>query len=125
MTSEYQEMDLKSFPYMMAVCQAWSMWTWEPVGEVKLRTENEYIWKSLWIDGSRVRICSSRVHQPRRGGTLGFQALLLSHLTPSTGRPCLDLIGGMYSGLTGSVRIKDIITGKVVFQLSGRYAKAQ
>jgi hypothetical protein len=37
-------------------------------------------------------------------------------------RPCLDFIGGVDKWFDGPFWIKDVVTGKEVFRLSGRYA---
>jgi WD40 repeat protein len=71
---------VQSFCLLDKTIQAWSMWSWEPVGEVELKLEGTLSLDPLCVDDSRVWICS-KAHQPRRGGTLGLQALPLFHLT--------------------------------------------
>ena len=102
--------------------QAWSMWTWEPVGEVKLGLGKEPYLDPLCIDSSRVRICfnDSSAQEGWDFGTLGSSPVPFD---PSTGRPRLDFIGGPSQWTDGPCWIKDTITGKEVFRLSGRYAE--
>ena len=100
--------------------QAWSMWSWEPMDEVKLRLGQKPYLDPLCIDSSRVWIHSS--NSPAQEGW-DFEASDSSPIPfdPSTGRPCLDFIGGA-SWQTGSPSwIMDTVTGKEVFQLSGEY----
>jgi len=102
--------------------QAWSMWTWEPVGEVKLGLEGELYLDSLCIDSSRVRI-NSRDSSAQEGWDLGISGSSPIPFDPSTGRPHLDFIGGADWQTDGPSWIRDTVTGKKVFQLSGRYTE--
>ena len=102
--------------------QAWYMWTWESVGEVELGLGREPYLDSLCIDSSRVRI-HSRNSSAQEGWDFGISGSSPVQFDPSTGRPHLDLVGGPYWQTSDSCWIKDTITGKEVFQLSGRYAK--
>ena len=101
--------------------QTWSMWTWEPMGEVKLGLEDPYL-DSLCIDSSRV-IVHSRNSSDQEGWDFGAPGTSPVPFDPSTGRPHLDFIGGSAWQTDGPSWIKDTVTGKEVFQLSGRYAK--
>jgi len=102
--------------------RAWSMWTWEPVGEVKLGSGARPYLDSLCIDSSRVRICFKN-SSAQEGWDFGVSGSSPVPFDPSIGKSHLDFIGGN-SWLTGSpCWIKDTITGKEVFRLSGRYAK--
>jgi len=102
--------------------QAWSMWTWESVGEVKLELEGEPYLNPLCIDNSRVRICfrNSSAQEGWGFGVLGSSPVPFD---PSTERPHLDFIGGGLWHTSDPCWVKDTITGKEVFQLSGRYAE--
>jgi WD40 repeat protein len=103
--------------------QAWSMWTWELVGEVILGLELDSHLDPLCLDKSRVRIYSKQL-STWEGWDFGTSGSSPIPFDPSIGRPCLDLIGGVPWWVTGSAQIKDTITGKVVFRLSGKYSKA-
>ena len=100
--------------------QAWSMWTWEPVGEVKLELWGGPYLDSLCIDSSRVRIHSTG-SSAQEGWDFGISGSSPVPFDPSTGRPHLDFIGGAFWQTDGPCWIKDTVTGKVVFRLSGRY----
>ena len=102
--------------------QAWSMWTWEPVGEVKLGLGVGPYLDSLCTDSSRVRIHSenSLVQEGWDFGTSGSSPV---QFNPSTGRPRLDFVGGAIWQVNDLSWIRDTITGRVVFRLSGRYAE--
>ena len=102
--------------------QTWSMWTWEPVGEVKLELGGEPYLDSLCIDSSRVRIHSIG-SSAQEGWDFGISGSSPVPFDPSTGRPHLDFSGGAFWQTNSPCQIKDTVTGKVVFQLSGRYAK--
>ena len=101
--------------------QAWSMWTWEPVGEAELDLGREPYLDPLCIDSSRVRIYS-RNSSAQEGWDFGISGSSPVPFDPSTGKPHLDITSVLW-WTTGPAWIKDIITGKTVFQLSGRYAK--
>jgi len=99
--------------------QAWSMWTWECVGKVELQSERMPYLDSLYIESSRVWICY-RGSSLQEGWDFGASPVPFD---PSTGRPHLDFIGGSRFDTNGPCWIKYTVTGKKVFQLSGRYAK--
>ena len=102
--------------------QAWYMWTWEPVGEVKLGLEGYLHLDSLCINSSRVRI-HSYGSSAQEGWDFGISGSSPVLFDPSTGRPHLDFIGGAWWQTHDPSWIRDTVTGKKVFQLSWRYAK--
>jgi WD40 repeat protein len=102
--------------------QAWSIQTGEVVSNVEVG--ESFLQESLYVDGSRVWV--SFKDKPTQGwdfGVPGPSPVPLSNI-PSE-RPHLCLIHSVTSyGYTDSpVWIEDAVTGKEVFQLSGRYAK--
>ena len=99
--------------------QVWSIWTWEPVDKVKLGLEGILYLDSLHIDSSRVWICSMD-SSAQEGWDFETSPVPFD---PSTERPHLDFVGCAGWQIEGSSWIKDIVTGKKAFQLSGRYAK--
>ena len=95
--------------------QVWSIWTGEVVGEVGL--EFSVPKRSLTIDGSKIW-----VHSPvleLQGWDFGTQD---SPLVQLSNMPSPHLHDTKLWDIHQS-RIKDIVTGKVVFQLAGRFAK--
>ena len=102
--------------------QAWSMWTWELVGKVKLGLEGKLYLGSLYTYSSRVQVCSM-YSSTQEGWDFGISGSSPAPFDPSTGRPHLDFIGGAWWQTKGPCWIKDTATGKEVFQLRGRYAK--
>ena len=98
------------------------MWTWEPVSEVKLGLEGQLYLDSLCIDSSKVWVRAHR-SSTQEGWDFGAPGSSPVPLNPSTGRTHLDFIGGVIWQTDGPSWIKDTITGKKVFQLSGKYAK--
>ena len=102
--------------------QAWSMWTWELVGEVKLWLGGTPYLDSFCIDGSRVCV-HSKDSLTQEGWEFGISGSSPTSFDPSTKRPYLDFVGGTLWQTKGPSWIKDTVTGKEVFQLSGRYAK--
>jgi len=102
--------------------QAWPMWTWEPMCEVKLRLEGTLCLDSLSINSSKVQAqsCSSLAQEGWDFGTLGSSP---TPFDPSTGRPHLDLIDDELWQTDGPCWIKDTVTGEEVFQLRGKYVK--
>ena len=99
------------------VIQAWDMWTWKPAGEVKLESDDFYL-DSACPDGSKVWVQSEDLTV--QGWDFGTSD---SPPIPLSKRFHLDFIGGplWQTGITSW--IKDTVTGKRVFQLSGRYAE--
>ena len=102
--------------------QAWSMWTWELVSEVKLGLKGPLYLDSLYTYSSRVRI-HSKSSLTQEGWDFGISGSSPIPFDPSTGRPHLDFIGGAEWQTKGPCWIKDTATGKEVFQLRGRYAE--
>jgi len=111
----------KVFCFTGKSIQAWSMWTWEPMGEVKLVGQCLYL-DPLHMDGSRIWVQSrDSSTQGWDFGISGSPPIPLSNT--STERPRLDFIGGSTWQTIGTCRIMDRVTGEEVFQLSGRYAE--
>jgi len=101
--------------------QAWSIYTGELVGEVELELEQILSLNPLQMDGSRIWIqLKDSSTQGWDFGILGSHPIQLSNIST---RPSLDFIGGVSWKTSGPCWIKDRVTGKEVFQLSGRYAK--
>ena len=98
--------------------QAWSIWTGEAVGTVGV--EDDLYFDPLYTDGSRVWACLKG--SPAKGwdfGVSGSSTLQLSNTFPD--RPHLNFID-LTVWDAGPAMVKDIVTGKEVFQLVGRYA---
>ena len=102
--------------------KAWSMWSWEFLGEVEVGLRGNSYLDSLYIESSRVRIRSPD-SSVQEGWDFGHSSSSPVQFDPSTGRPHLDFIGGTGEQTQGPSWIKDTVTGKKVFQLSWRYAK--
>ena len=99
--------------------QAWSIWTGEVVGEVKL--EGKPLCHSLVVGGSKVWVYfeDSQIH----GWNFGFPGstpVLLSNTSPD--RPHLCFIGTERQEISPS-RVENTVTGKEVFQLSEIYVQ--
>jgi len=95
--------------------QAWSMWTWEPVGKVKVEAQEWRYLDPLQVDGSRIWV--QLKDQSTLGwdfGTSGSSPVQLSN--PSSEKPRLNVIRVPW-------RIKDTVTGRVVFKFFGRHAE--
>ena len=102
--------------------QAWSMCTGEPVGEVKVESEQALYLDPLCIDNSRIWIqFKDSSAQGWDFGNFGSPPILLSNI--STERPLLDFIGGASWQTKDLFWIKNTATGKKILQLSGRYVK--
>jgi len=97
--------------------RAWSIWTGEMIGEVRLK--GKPLFDSLTMDGSKVWVCfgGSKI-QGWDFGVPDSVPILLSTILPD--RPHLDFIHGT---TTCPPRIKDTVTGKEVLQLSRRYER--
>ena len=104
------------------IVRAWSMWTWEPVCEIKLDLEGGLYLDSLCTHSPRIWIHSkdSPAQEGWDFGTLGSSP---TPFDPSTLRPHLDFIGGTKYQTNNPSWIKDTITGRRVFQLSGEYVR--
>ena len=99
--------------------RAWSIGVGETVGEVEL--EDIPLFDSLVVDGSRVWVYS--VDLQTQGWDFGFPGstpIPLYNLPP--GGHHLHFIGTEFQEISPS-RVTDIVTGKEVLRLSGRYAK--
>jgi WD40 repeat protein len=101
--------------------QAWSMWSWEPVGWATFELGQEPYLDSLCMDGSRVQIRykNSSAQEGWDFGNLGSSPVPFD---PSMERPRLDFISGNSWQGTGISWIRDTVTGREVFRLSGEYA---
>jgi WD40 repeat protein len=98
--------------------QVWSMWTGEVVGEVELM--GLAVLGSLYVDGSKIWVWfKDSSTQGWDFGILGPSPIQLSNT--SSERPHLNFIKSYRKG-DPPPRIKDTVTGKEVFRLSGRYA---
>jgi len=102
--------------------QAWSICTGKLVGEVKLELEMRWYLDPLQTDSSRiwVQLEDSSI-QGWDFGISGSPPIQLFDV--SITRPLLDLIGDAFWKTNNPYWIKDTVTGKEVFQLSGRYAQ--
>ena len=101
--------------------KAWSMWTWEAIGEAELALGSLYL-DPLHVDGSRIWV--QFVDLSTQGwdfGISGSPPVPLSNV--STERPHLDLIGGTTLQTDTPFRIIDRVTGGEIFQLSKGYVK--
>ena len=112
----------KVFGLVGGFIQVWSMWTWEPVDKVKLGLEGILYLDSLCTDNSKVWV-HSQDSPAQEGWDFGISGSSPVPFDPSTGRPYLDFIGGASWQIRSPSWIKNTVTGKEVFQLSGRYAK--
>ena len=91
--------------------QAWSMWTWEPVGEVQV--EGDWGLDDLQIDSSQIWVRLEDLStQGWDFGILGSSPIPLSN--PSTQRPSLDFIPDVQ-------KVVDTVTGKKIFQFPEGY----
>jgi WD40 repeat protein len=100
--------------------QGWSMLTREAVGEVEVG-QDSYL-NPLHAKSSRIWV---DIHDsPTQGwdfGISGSPPILLSNT--SSERPQLHFICSINGWNNGPFRIEDTVTGEVVFQLPGRYAR--
>ena len=90
----------------------------------EVRLEGELSNDPLVVDGSRVWVYYE--DSQTQGWDFGISdstPILLSNTPPNLNRPHLDLIDGTKPGSTGPSRIEDTVTGKEVFQLTGKYAE--
>ena len=99
--------------------QAWDIQTGEAVGKVELE-DYPYL-DPLHVGGSKIWICFQDSSVQRWDFEIsGSSHILLSNTFPD--RPHLNFIWGA-RWETGSTMIKDVVTGKEIFQLVGRYAR--
>jgi len=100
---------------------AWSIWTGEPAGKESIKRDY-IVFDPLRMNGSKVLVCSNK--SPTQGwdfGIPGSTPIQLSEV--SSDRPRLDFVNVLGRSGTSPARIEDRVTGKEVFQLSGRYAE--
>ena len=100
--------------------QAWSMWTWEPAGEVELEGGKKYYLDSFHADGSRVWVQSDLITKGWDFNISNSTPIPLSNL--SSERPYLDFIDGA-SFENGPPVVKNTAARKEVFRLSGKYVR--
>ena len=99
--------------------RAWSIQTGEAVGKMQLK-DGAMCLDPLHVDGSKIWACfMGSLVQGWDFGVSGSSPIPLSN-TPSE-RPYLHFTNG--SRLGGPDKIEDTVTGKEVFQLSGRYVE--
>ena len=85
------------------------------MGKVKLEDDDGPFLDSLYIGGSRIQVCFMNLStQGWDFGILGSSPILLSSTLE---RPHLDFIRWP------NARVKDRVTGRDIFKLSGRYAE--
>ena len=106
----------------VGMVRAWSMWTWELVCEIKLSFEGTLYLDPLCTSSPRIWI-HSRGSSAQEGWDLGTLGSSPVSFDPSTGRPHLDFIGGARWQIENPCWIKDTVTERRVFQLSGEYAR--
>ena len=112
---------LKIFCLDVGILQAWDMWTWKPMGKVKLEGNSCFL-DSFCPGGSKiwVKFKDSSIQGWDFGTSNSSPVPLCKTLLE---RPHLDFIGSPPWWASGPPWIKDMVTGKKVFQLSGRYEK--
>jgi len=103
--------------------QAWSIHPGELVDEVKLKLGQRWYLDPLQTDDSRIWIQFEDTSASAQGWDFGISGSPIQLFDVSTKRPLLDFIGGASWQTVGPYWIKDTVTGKEVFQLSGRYVK--
>ena len=94
--------------------QAWSMWTGEAMGKVELEGEGYPYLDPLCVYGSRIWVYFEDLST--QGWDFGIPGLSPIPLSSISDRPHLDFIRWP------NAKIKNMVTGKVIFQLSGKYA---
>ena len=101
--------------------QARSIHTGELVGEVRLELESGFYLDPLQVDGSKIWIRLKDLST--QGWDFGVSSSPPVPLSDRfTERPLLEFIGGASWQTKDASWIKNTVTGKEVFQLSGRYA---
>ena len=99
--------------------EAWAMWTWKLVGVVKI-DRGLYDPNSFHADGSKFWVQHwDSMPKGWNFAILGSPPTPLSHSFPE--RPHLDFISGEFH-IVGPSFVKNTVTGREVFRLSGRYA---
>ena len=109
----------KVFVLTQKYIQLWSIRTGEAVGKVELEKRSPYL-DPLSVDGSRIWVGFEDL------STQGWDFEILDPspipLSSTSDRPHLDFVYGTRWHGAGPARIKDKVTGREIFQLSGRYA---
>ena len=101
------------------IIQAWAMWTWELVGKVKVGAEVGMALDHFHAGGSRIWIQFE--NSQIKGWDFdvpGSSPVPVSNIMSE--RPHLDLIGATWHD--SLYFIKNTVTGKEVFRLSGKYS---
>jgi len=99
---------------------AWSIWTGEPAGKESVKEGHNCNFDPFRMDGSKVLVCSQV--SSTQGWDFGIPSSTpIQFSEASSDRPRLYLIGTW--SWNRLPRVKDRVTGKEVFHLSGRYAK--
>ena len=112
----------KFFTLIEGSIQAWSIHTGEPAGEVKLKLEKSFYLDPLWVGGSKIWIQLKDVSI--QGWNFGISnSLPIPLFDGLPERPLLEFIGGAQWQTKDPSWIRNRVTGKEVFQLSGRYAE--
>ena len=93
--------------------QAWSTLTGEHIGQVDF--EHYPIKKSITVDGSRIWLCFSM------GELQGWNFGIPDSSPVKLSNTLFPYLRGTKLWDIGQSRMKDVVTGKVVFQLAGRY----
>jgi hypothetical protein len=104
------------------IIQAWSMWTWESLGKVKLGLKGKLYLDPLCVESSRVWVKPYK-SSAQEGWNFGISGSPPVPFNPSTERPYLDCVGGTLWHIDGLSLVKDAVTGKEVFRLSGKIYK--
>jgi len=111
----------KVFGLTQKSIQSWSIQTGETVGEVELRN-SDWDLDPLYVDGSRIWVRYDDSSEGWDFGIPGSPPIQIPNTFPD--RPHLNFIHGAewkWSG--GPSRVKDTVTGKDIFQLTGRYTE--
>ena len=104
------------------IIRAWYMWTWGLACEVKLDLGGTLYLDSLCTYSPRIWIHSMGL-PAQEGWDFGNSGSTPVPFDPSTGRPYLDFIGGTKMQVNNPSWVKNTVTGRRVFQLSGEYAR--
>ena len=101
--------------------QAWSIHTGEPMGGVELELRQGFYLDPLQMDDSKIWIRLNNFST--KGWDFGVSNSPVPLSDGSMERPLLDVIGSTYFQTGVTSWIKNTVTGKEVFRLSGRYMK--